>query len=293
MSQITIEEAPDAADGPAGNPPRRRRITLGRVLIALALVVVLLVGAGVAWWIFGRDHAEPVSTDSVVKDFRDSGSTGAPSGGPPVGVYAAVATGTEDVGFPGLTESLGPNAPVTVTAGDGGCFTYRVDFNTHHWRNWQFCPTDGAAFALARTQSYTTRNLPGVDFGSSLNTYVCDTPVPYLWTGAQVGDRRQGSCTGTSDTISGVTTDTGVAEVLGLTTVTVGGTDVDVVHIRVTDTFGQAQSGHETDEWFLDSSTGLPVKIVIESDITSDTPVGTADYVEKATLDLATLVPAT
>src|SRR6478735_8647484 len=213
MSNTAIDASATGTTGSAGGAPpspRRRRITLGRVLVGLAVVLVVLVVAGAAWWIFGRDEAEQRSTDDVVKELRDSGATGAADGGRPAfGVYAATATGSEDVGFPGLTESLGPNAPVTVTHDEGGCFTYRVDFNTHHWRTWRFCPTADAAFALARTESFTTRNLPGVDFGSSLNTFTCESPVPYLWADAAVGEIRDGACTGTSDTISGVTADVG------------------------------------------------------------------------------------
>src|SRR3954447_20634976 len=113
MSQTTI----DAPSGPGpdgrGRPPRPRRgAPLGRVLIGLALLVVILVGVGTAWWFLARDEAEQVTTDGALDDFRNSGASGSESGGPPVGVYTATATGTEDVGFPGLTESLGPNAPV-------------------------------------------------------------------------------------------------------------------------------------------------------------------------------------
>ena len=297
MANTTIDgpaPAPGDAPDPVPQGPRRRRITVGRVLLGLGVLIVVLVVAGAAWWFLGRDEAEQRSTDSVVEDLRASGETASNDvGRPAFGVYAATATGTEDVGFPGLTESLGPNAPVTVTHGDGGCFTYRVDFNTHHWRTWRFCPGAGAAFALDQTESYTTRNLPGVDFGSSLNTFTCSTPVPYLWSDAVVGETRAGTCSGTSDTIPGVTTDGAVVEVLEHTTLTIGGNEVAVVHIRATDTFGDAQVGHETDEWWLDASTGLPVKVVIDSRMTSDSPVGSLDYVEKGTLELTTLDPTT
>ena len=112
----------------------------------------------------------------------------------------------------------------------------------------------------------TTRKIPGVDFGS-VNTYACDTPVPYLWPDPEVGQVRSGSCTGTSDTISGLTSDAGQVEVLDLDTVTIDGTDVPVVHVRSTDTFGDAQTGTEVDEWWLDARTGLPLRLTIDANI--------------------------
>jgi hypothetical protein len=205
-----------------------------------------------------------------------------------VGVYGAVASGTESLGIPGLDESFGPNAPVTVTHGDGGCFTYRVDLNSHHYRTWTFCPTADATFALAGADSATVRKIPGFDI-DDLTSYRCDVPVPYLWSDAAVGDRRQGSCTGTSDTIAGVTVDAGVVEVLDVGTMTVDGTEVPVVHVRSTDTFTDAQTGTEVDEWWLHADTGLPVKIVIDADLVSSA----GDYVETGTIELTSLIPRT
>ena len=65
------------------------------------------------------------------------------------------------------------------------------------------------------------------------------------------------------------------------------------MHVRSTDTFGDAQTGTEVDEWWLDARTGLPVRLIIDANIQSDTPVGKADYIEKGQLELTTLTPTT
>jgi len=260
-----------------------------KVLLAVLAVLVVVVVAAVLWFFFGRDTASEVSTDTALEDLRSSGATASEVEGlPSVGVYTATAEGSEDIGFPGLTESFGPGAPVTVTHGEGGCFTYRVALNSHHDRSWTFCPAGGATFALTAADSSTRRDVPGLDV-DSLTTYTCATPVPYLWPDAAVGERRTGSCTGVSDTIDGITGDTGEVEVLGRTTLTIGGEQVEVVHVRSTDTFTDAQVGTEVDEWWLDARTGLPLRIVIAADLTSS--VG--DYRETATVELTTLVPTT
>jgi hypothetical protein len=297
MSQMTMTDT-TGADGapPAGpsepaspsGPPARPRV-LRKVLIGLGILVFLVIGAGAAWWFFGRAEARPVSSDAALQQFRESGATGAQDDGrPALGVYRAIATGSEDIGVPGLTESFGPEAPVTVTHGDGGCFTYRADLNNHHWRSWTFCPTSDATFALRSADTSTVRDVPGLSV-DSLTSYTCQTPVPYLWPDPAVGDTRSGSCTGTSDTIKGLTGDAGSVEVLELGTLTVEGTEVAVVHLRSTDTFTDAQTGTEVDEWWLDARTGLPLKLVIDADLTSS--VG--DYIEKGTLELISLTPAT
>jgi hypothetical protein len=292
MAQLTMDDAPGAElpDPDDTTPePRRPRRVLWRVLIGIAVVVVVAILAAVGWFFFGRDQATQRSTDAALEDFRQSGAAGTEADGrPAAGVYDAVAQGSEDIGLPGLTESFGPGAPVTVTHGDGGCFGYRVDLNTHHWRSWTFCPVGEATFALTVADTSTVRDVPGLDV-DSLTTYTCQTPVPYLWPGAAVGDRREGSCTGVSDTIDGVTGDAGMVEVLDLGTMTIGGTEIDVVHLRSTDTFTDSQVGTEVDEWWIDVATGLPVKLVIDADLTSS--VG--DYIEKGTLELTSLEPVT
>jgi hypothetical protein len=298
MAHVTIDDTTGADQVPPGGPstpvpgstpPKGRRRLLWRILIGLGVVVVVLVAAGAAWWTFGRDDARQVSTDEVLEQFRQSGAAGSDGEGrPAVGVYAATATGSEDIGVPGLTESFGPGAPVTVTHGGEGCFTYRADFNSHHWRSWTFCSGADAVFALTATDSATTRDIPGLDL-DSLTTFTCETPLPFLWTDAAVGDRREGSCTGISDVIEGPTSDAGVVEVLGTPTLTIGGVEVPTVHVRSTDTFGGSQTGTEVDEWWIDARTGLPLKVIIDSKMTSSH----GDYIENGTLELTTLEPTT
>lgn len=279
--QLVVGEAP----GPA-RPKRSRR--LWKVLIGIGVVLVLVIVAAVAWFFLGRDEARPVSDDQALEGFRGQGAGSAEAAGrPAAGVYSAVATGTESVDVPGLDEGLGPNAPVTVTHGDNGCFTYRVDFNSHYWRNWTMCPTSDATFAIGEMVSRTGRTLPGVTI-ESLATYTCDTALPLLWTDAAVGDQREGSCTGVVEDDEGVTADAGVIEVRDRTTMTIGGEEIDVVHVRSTETLSDAQTGSEVDEWWLDAETGLPVRIEFAIQTKAS-----RNYTVTGTLELTTLTPAT
>lgn len=295
MSGLSTEVAPATDAGVASpQPPRRRRGRLVAVVAASVVVVLALVGA--LWFMVGRDKARARSTDEAVATFRTAGGSADPAGSPvrrpDAGVYAAAASGSESVGIAGLDESFGAVAPVTITQGENGCFTYRADLNTHHWRSWTYCPTATASFALTGTQSSTLRKFPGLDFGS-VNSYTCDRPLPAVWPGAAVGDRLEGSCTGTSDTIAGVTTDAGTVEVVEFGTRRVGDTDVPAVHIRTADTFGGAQSGSETADLWLATDTGLPLAISFDTRVKSETPVGTADYIDVGRLELTTLTPTT
>ena len=284
----TVEQGAPATHDAGGRPPGRRRSTKRAVLIALGIVVVLAV-VGALVFFFGRDRAEELTDDQALADFRaQAGEVSADDQRPAPGIYAATASGTESIGLPGFDEELGPNAPVTLTHGDGGCFTYRADLNSHHWRSWTYCPTGTATYALTRLDTFTARKAPGLDI-ATLTSYECDQPLDVFWEGAAAGDTRTGACTGTSDSDDSVTDDAATVEVLGTGTLTFDGTTVDVVHLRTSDEFSGDQTGTEVGEWWLDAATGLPVKAEIEASLTG----GPSDYSETIRLDLSTLTPAT
>ncbi|MCZ7630410.1 MAG: hypothetical protein M5U19_15850 [Microthrixaceae bacterium] len=254
----------------------------------VALCVVVVVGG--LWFVRGRDPARALSDSDALSDFREGGGAAVEgTGGPAAGVYAATASGNESIGLPGFDESLGPSAPVTVTYDDTGCFTYRADFNSHHWRSWTFCPGGTATFALQGIESWTARKAPGMDV-ATLSTYDCDTPIDFLWSSMAAGDRRTGACTGTTDADDSVTDDAATMEVLDTEdTVTIAGEEVSALRISTSDALSGAQTGSEHGEWWLDPATGLPLRVSIESALEG----GLADYSEQFDLVLSTLTPAT
>jgi hypothetical protein len=285
----TTTDAPDPreiVDAAPENPsPRRRRRWRRRIVLGIGALLVVLLAGGAAWYVFGREPAKQVSTEDALSTFRRNGANAADAEGRDLsGVYPATATGSESIGIPGFDESFGPKAPVTVTEGDGGCFTYRADFNSHHWRSWTFCPTDDTTFGLTKQESWTGRKAPGLNI-DSLTTYTCSTPVEFVWRSATAGDTRRGVCAGTTDSDPAVTNDAATFTVVGPSRIKVGGETIDVVHARTTDVFTGAQTGTERDEWWLDASTGLPVKLTFDLSLKG----GPSDYSEHGTLVLTSI----
>ena len=291
-SHLTADPVDERTDAPGGpeEPEAARRRSRWKVVGIVAAAVLVVLAAAVAWFFLGREEAEQVSADQLLDEFRSNGGAASSEGDgrPAPGVYEATASGTESIGLPGFDEELGPNAPVTLTHGADGCFTYRADFNSHHWRSWTYCPSDTASFALVGLESWTVRKAPGLDI-ESLTTYTCDRPVDLLWDGAAVGDTRDGSCTGTSDVDEGFTEDSARVEVLEVGSTTVGEEQVDAIRVRVTDTFSGAQTGSEVGEWWLHAETGLPLRAAIEASVEG----ASGSYSEDPTFELATLRPAT
>ena len=282
-------DGPDTAADPDGSGSDRPRRRLRTVLIVVGVVLVVVVAAGVAWFVFGREQAEQLSDDQALLEFRAaSGASGDAEGRAAAGVYPATASGNESIGVPGFDERLGPNAPMTLTYGEDGCFTSRVDFNSHHWRSWTYCPSPTATFALIGLETWTQRKAPGLDL-TTLSTYTCDEPLDVLWPDAASGETRSGSCTGMSDLDDAVTADSASAEVVGTETLVIDGERVDVVRVRTTDDFSDAQTGRESGDWWFDVLTGLPVRFAVDAELSGSS----GDYAEDFEVELTSLRPAT
>jgi hypothetical protein len=104
------------------------------------------------------------------------------------------------------------------------------------------------------------------------------------------GTRRAGACTGTTDSDESVTDDVAGIEILETeATITIDGEDTAVVRARTSDTLSGDQTGAEHGEWWLDATTGLPLRVSIEATLSG----GLADYSEQFDLELSTLTPAT
>ena len=112
--------------------PRRRLWVTGGVL------AVLLILGGIFVVLWQGSGAHEASTNEAKRRF-EHGSTSAkpPSAAtlrPAAGVYLYRGTGTEHLSLPPKTQHQGASMPATVTYRSDGCWTFRLDYNKHHWQ---------------------------------------------------------------------------------------------------------------------------------------------------------------
>ena len=119
--------------------PEHHRVR--KALIALVAVVgvaaVFLVGS----FTF-RDHPKARSVDDAVEAFR-TGTTVPRTTSfrqPAPGVYQAAGSGKESISKPPLEQADGATIPITVRLLEEGCWRWRIDYNTAHWHEYEFCP---------------------------------------------------------------------------------------------------------------------------------------------------------
>ncbi|MCZ7630243.1 MAG: hypothetical protein M5U19_14870 [Microthrixaceae bacterium] len=58
---------------------------------------------------------------------------------PAPGVYTYDAEGEEGLSLARHRQAWGPTMPATVTRGEDGCWSLRVEYSTLHWREFDFC----------------------------------------------------------------------------------------------------------------------------------------------------------
>jgi hypothetical protein len=243
-----------------------RRGALAGTAIAVGALVL---GAAGAWYAVLRDDAEPVGVDEAVESFRtDTEPTpGAPS--PiPEGVYVYETAGRERTdALTGVTHTYPRRSTITVTsAACGARLTWKVlDGRSTEW---VYCATpDGLELA-----SQDERHM---FFGrTERTTYRCsDTPIRPA--GALAGQRWEVACT------TGEADERGVGMVVG----------VSPLHVRKRTAFTGAIRGTAAHDLWFDAGTGVPVRLVMETSTTNDSPVGDVHYEEKAELTLVSRTP--
>jgi hypothetical protein len=252
----------------------RAGLVVGAVAVALAL------GAAAAWFVLLRDTAEPVGVDEAVTSFRTNTEPTPAAPSPiPEGVYVYVTDGYEKTdALTGVTHRYPRRSTITITAADCGVSLL--------WRaldgrstEWIYC-VGGKGWSIARQDERHTF------FGrTERTTYVCET-TPIRPAEPSVGMRWPVLDCGT-----GEADERGTVRVIGLPQVRVGNVEVATVHVRKTTRFaGEIRGTSRHDIWF-DSKSGKPVKMVMVSRTTNDSPVGDVHYEEDVTLLLTSLTP--
>jgi hypothetical protein len=248
-------------------------------LIAVAAVGVIVVAGAVAWLVAFRDTTEPVTVDEAVTSFRTETESTPVASPIPVGVYVYVTRGYEKTdALTGVTHRYPRRSTITVAAAECGVsLTWRV--LQGRATEWIYCTGPDGWELRSQDERHTF-------FGTTeRTTYVCeDTPIRTAI--APVGTRWHVSCStdGADETGSGAVVARKRWSLRG------GSTRTEVLIRKTTRFTGEIRGVARHDLWF-DSESGVPVRIVMVSRTTNDSPVGDVHYEEDVSLLLTSLTP--
>jgi hypothetical protein len=285
--RATLGEADDAA---TRHRHRRRRVVAVAGVVA-ALVLGLLAYALVSYAL--REHPGAKSVGSAVHSFHGSGSIVAGGAGqdmPAVGVYTLAGQGSEHISFPPNSQQDGAAMPATVRALPDSCWRWHVDYNVAHWEEFDFCPS--ATGLLERYDRIWQSWDFGVSKVTNLATITCPPGTVVLPANPVAGSTISWSCLeANSSAVAGNGRSTTAARILGTETLSIGGHAIAAVHELQRTTVTGRQTGSATENWWLDPSTGLPLRIDRTITVHTDSPIGTITYTENGSWRLSSLTP--
>jgi hypothetical protein len=228
--------------------------------------------AGVAtWYLVFRDVAEPATVGEAVTSFREHPGNGSPV---PPGVYVYETRGLETTdALTGVTHRYPSRTTLTVT-GDQCGFQLRWSVLKGRSSAWSFCIDGGSWKLLSQDERHTF-------FGRTEHTNYSCPDFPFWSTTA--------SSTYTCTTANA--TERGVRHIAPGPRVRVGQRLVRTILVRRTSTFTGAIRGSSRYDFVLDRRSGIPVRVVMESKTTNDSPVGAVHYEEHVVLRLTSPTP--
>jgi hypothetical protein len=269
----------------AGTKGHRRR----RIIVVVGGFVVLLV-AGVTTIFLSREDAEQVSLADASRSFEQAHPAVAADGGtlaPAQGVYEYRGHGTDKLSVLPFDQSHGPTMPGTVVHTKDGCWRFRIDYSTHHWQDWTYCPRPDLGLDERSGRTFQRWDI-GVTSIDNHSSFTCVSPT--LVRGMKRGDRWAQRCEGGNDQIEGTTTSAGTTRYAGTTTVVVGGERVRAYHLIQHRKVTGSQRGTETSEYWL-APNGLPLHEKHTISVSSGSPLGDVRYDENTDFRLEALRP--
>ncbi len=277
---------PDGAQTePAESHPRRRRwpILLGLLVGVVSVAVVwLIIGAG--------SEGRQVSTDEA-RDRLDPSSTLPQESGvlrPPQGVYLYRGSGTEVLNTPPREQAEGPDMPATVTHGEAGCWSFRIDYHSHHWQQWNYCPREDGLVEVGG-ESYVRWDFD-IYVSETTSTFVCDEGVT-VDPAARPDDEWTQECTSQESSEDAVVVTAGPYRFVGVEELDIGGETVEAYHYDRRRTMTGAQQGTEHTQAWFSTDTGLPLRNERELEVRVDSIIGQTVYTENGDFELVSLTP--
>jgi hypothetical protein len=246
-------------------------------LTAAGVVGVLVVAGLGAWLAFVRDTAEPVSVQEAISSFRTETETSSHALPIPPGVYVYRTDGYETTdALTGVTHRYPRRSTITVAAADCGMsLTWRVLEGRS--TVWTFCLGDAGWELRSQDERHTFYGR------TETTTYSCEnTPIRPA---AFAAVSWSVSCT------TGDADETGAARVVR-GRVLVGDALYPALHVRKSTSFTGAIRGSSRYDFWFHTRLGIPpLRIVMRSRTTNDSPVGDVHYREDVVLLLLSFEP--
>ena len=260
-------------------------------MVIAVVIVLVLVGAGAAFAIaWSHRGAKQASLSDAIAQFRRQGQGGGAGFlRPAVGVYTYRGRGTEQLSVLGTSQHWGPELPGTVSHTTDGCWTFRIEYSTHHRQDWDYCPHG------TKLQETGGRTLQSFSFVATtledLEVFTCDPPADAIRTEAKPGEHWGQACEGHSSSRGTSVSSRGTNTFVGLANVRVEGTAIPTYHSRIVRHLSGSQHGIEKMDMWFSTRDGIPLRVARDIHVDTPSPIGAVKYTERGSFVLTSLEP--
>ena len=252
-------------------------------LLSVLVLAFVIVGAagGTAWALVFRTVSSPVGLREALRIYRREQTEKViatlRNHLPNPGVYTYRTVGGEGLSLMGVSRGFPSSTNMVVT--DNGCATFSWVPILEHTETTTVCTGPDGALRVPKLVTY--ESIANTDTTSTID---CPSNAYLLPPNAQAGQRWSASCSLKSPAeklgLSG--------EVLGRSTLSVGGKSVTVEHTRFVLSFNGGESGTNPTDFWIVPSTGLVVQEKESVAVAS----GGVNYSENMEATLSSLIPA-
>jgi hypothetical protein len=251
------------------------------LLVGVGFALVIATVAMGVWFFVLRNPTTPVNLRQALRLYRqDQSDSQAPPTVtlPTAGVYRYRTTGGEQLSFGGIARSF-PNATDMIVT-DSKCATVRWEPLEQHIEGVVECPLGGGAYDITTSLSY--EEIAGT---RTTDTIHCPADTYLVPPHARPGQRWKTTCHSADQTV------VFTGQVVGSTTVDIGGKRVPATHTRLVLTFSGAESGSNPNDYYVS-----PDGLILSQDETvemsqSAGPLGSVHYTEQMAVHLASATP--
>jgi hypothetical protein len=251
--------------------------------LAIGATTLVVVAAAGVWFFILRSPGTQVDLRQAVGFYRAKqklGQTDPSKYLPSTGVYRYRGSGGEELSFAGISRQF-PTATDIIVTQTAGCATMSWEPLEQHVEGWVECPQKNGALSIKSTPSYE-------QIAGTQNTTVirCPAGMYFVPPGPFIGQRWHTTCHSPGERIvfSG--------EVLGLSSVDVGGLKVPALHTHLALSFSGSESGTNPNDFWVSLHNGLILRQRETADLSQQAgPLGSVRYTEQMSISLTSVTP--
>jgi hypothetical protein len=248
----------------------------------LALVAAATAAAAGVWFFVLRSPATQVDLRTALRLYREDQKNGRSSNDhlPPSGVYRYRTTGGEQLSLGNISRSF-PAATDMIVTQSAGCADMRWEPLEQHMEGLVECPQKDGALRLSSALSY--EQIAGTTTNSVIT---CPSNMYFVPPDPTAGKQWQSTCHSKGEAVvfSG--------QVIGLSGLDVGGTEVPALHLRLTLSFSGTESGTNPNDYWVSLQNGLILRQSETVQVAQSAgPLGSVRYTEQMAIALASVAP--